>query len=81
MQAGFFSPAEGVGVWQVVDLGAAYIGYIVLGNLSIKLNTVKPRLHVYVDIVVIYAHQQLFRWLTQDLCLAGRILPGVEGEA
>lgn len=38
--AGFFNPVEGVGVWEVVDLGAAYIGYIVLGNLSIKLNTV-----------------------------------------
>eukprot|EP00892_Ulva_mutabilis_P003122 jgi/Ulvmu1/12810/UM097_0039.1 len=38
--AGFFTPAEGVGPRQVVDLGAAYIGYIVLGNLSIKLNTV-----------------------------------------
>lgn len=42
LQAGFFTAAEGVGVLQVVDLGAAYIGYIVLGNLSIKLNTVQP---------------------------------------
>lgn len=46
LQAGFFTAAEGVGVWQVVDLGAAYIGYIVLGNLSIKLNTVQS-FHVY----------------------------------
>lgn len=40
LQAGFFTATEGVSVWQVVDLGAAYIGYVVLGNLSIKMNTV-----------------------------------------